>query len=117
MYSVWKLVKSIDFKNSSITAKFYTLYEDKRDIMSDAWKPQMGPSDLHKVVIEHRDKTLFCREVGRDEGNRMYKDIVVMSKIWNPYFSQGAVEEWGKNGEWVDMEKKEWFLEDGRFTS
>ena len=78
MRSIWKMNKEIPF-SASYTARFYTLYEDQRDIMCDSPRPEMGianrPRNRRIEVQTTRGTTVFAKEVTKEEGNRMYKEM------------------------------------------
>ena len=110
MIGEWRKNKSLDFINSGIHAEFSTLYEDQRDIMSDCVRPIMGISDRddnRRVEILDGSKVLFCREVG----NQMYRDILEISKMWNPYKQREAVKQWSRSERWYDEDKRAWVIE------
>ena len=110
-----RLNKVVRFVNSGIEARFYTLYEDKRDVYSDCVRPEWGISGKEKNRrIEVRDggfhgDAVFCKDVSRDVGNMMYRDIVEISKMWNPFKQKDAIKEWSENGgQWFDQDRREW---------
>lgn len=42
------------------------------------------------------------------------RDIVEISKMWNPFKQKAAVEEWAENGgQWFDQDRMEW-VKDGQ---
>ena len=74
----WKLNKEIPF-SASYTAKFYTLYEDVRDVMCDSPRPEYAISHRDKnrmvEVVDDRRRVVFRQEVSKDEGNAMYLEM------------------------------------------
>ena len=117
-HSEWRRNKEVDFINSGLHAEFRTRYDDVRHIMSDDPRPSWGISRVEKNrLVEVLDggfhgELLFKKEVGREEGNRMYRDIVEISKMWNPFKQRAALDEWSKNGGvWLDESRREWVLD------
>ena len=101
MYGEWRKNKTVLFINSGLKAEFSTYYEDQRDIMCDSVRPEWGVSsrkDNRHVVIRDGRGDLFSEYVDRDRGNEMYRDIVELSKGWNPYKQRYEVEAWVANG-------------------
>lgn len=97
MCGEWRVNKSFDSTNGGFTARFLTLYEDKRDIMSDCVRPEMGVASVEKnrrveIKLGWGSGKEFCAVVNRDEGNRLYKELVKIGSGWNPYVQQSAVE-------------------------
>lgn len=116
MYGEWRGNKTVQFINSALRAEFMTYYEDKRDIMSDCVRPSWGISDLEKnrkVVIYDGggSKSVFSAQVSAEEGNRLYMDIIELSRMWNPYKQRAAVENWAKNGGKFSEGQREWVVE------
>jgi len=114
MYKEWRTNKSVSFVNSSLCAEFATLYEDKRDVMSDSVRPEWGVSDRarnRRVCVNEWGKVLFCEEVERDEGNRMYRDLVEIGRMWNSNKQRAAFDEWAKNGGEIDDDWMSWVRE------
>ena len=87
MYKL-QLVKEIPF-SSDFTAKFYTLYEDKRDVMCDSLRPEWGTADCtknHRVtVVDRRGITVFSRDVNKNEGNAMYREMKPLDRYGYGY--------------------------------
>lgn len=116
MYGKWKVNKAVDFCNSALRAEFKTYYEDQRDIMSDSVRPEWGISEMEnnrKVVIYDGcgSEAVFDVQVSASEGNRLYRDIVELSKVWNPFKQRAAVDEWAQNGGKFLGNQKSWVLE------
>ena len=78
MSGYWKLNKEIPF-SCDYTARFYTLYEDKRDAMCDSVRPEWGIADRENnrrvEVIDRRGITVFYKEVNKETGNAMYLEM------------------------------------------
>lgn len=75
----WRLNKEIPF-SAGWTARFYTLWEDQRDMMCDSVRPEMGVSMDEKnrrvSVDDNRlGITIWSQRVSRNEGNRMYLEM------------------------------------------
>ncbi|MBQ4197836.1 MAG: hypothetical protein II659_08350 [Bacteroidales bacterium] len=95
MHDIWRPVKNIPF--GDFRAWFSTLYEDKRDMMSDCVKPQWGIADRKSnrmvTVCRGRSNTdevlrIFCT---KDEGNALYK---MMVKMDNHGYGRHEVNKW-----------------------
>lgn len=78
MRSIWKMNKEIPF-SAGMKARFYTLYEDQRDEMSDCVRPQMGIAERKNnrrvEVVDLHGITIFYKECDRETGNAMYKEM------------------------------------------
>lgn len=113
-YNQWRNNKTVYFINSVLRAEFQTLWEDQRDEMSDCVRPDMDISHKARnrrvIIVEGRD-VLFCREVTAEEGNLMYKSIIQLAKMWNPFKQRAAVEEWAENEGSFAEGRLEWVLE------
>ena len=74
----WRMVKEIPF-SAGLVARFYTLFEDKRDAMCDSVRPEWGIADRAKnhmvKVVDYRNIAVFSQEVTKDEGNAMYREM------------------------------------------
>lgn len=74
----WRLNKEIPF-SADYTAKFFTLYEDTRDIMCDSPRPEWAVSQRRNnrlVTVEnYKGVTVFSLAVSKDEGNAMYLEM------------------------------------------
>lgn len=113
-HSEWRTNKTIYFVNSVIQAKFETLWEDQRDSMSDCVRPDMGISHSsrnRRVSITEGRNVFFCREVTSEEGNLMYKDILEISKMWNPFKQHVAMEEWARTDGSFAEGRLEWVIQ------
>ena len=95
MHDVWRSNKSIPF--GDYRAWFWTLYEDKRDIMSDCVRPQWGVANCNKnhmvTVCEGRSNVdevwrIVCT---KDEGNGLYR---MMVKMDNNGYGRNEVNKW-----------------------
>ena len=75
---IWKMNKEIPF-SAGMTARFYTLYEDQRDMMSDSVRPEWGISswtnNRRVEVVDRYGVTIFSKECDRETGNAMYKEM------------------------------------------
>lgn len=114
MYGEWRKNKTVQFINSGLMAEFSTLYEDKRDIMSDSVRPEWGISDREdnrRVVIRDGTDTVCAVQVSAEDGNRMFLDVVELSRMWNPHKQRAAVENWVKNGGKFSEGQREWVIE------
>lgn len=79
MRSYWKMVKEIPF-SAGFTAKFYTLMVDTRDARCDSVRPEYAVADCalnHRVEVvdDIRRFAVFGRDVSKDEGNAMYREM------------------------------------------
>ena len=87
---VWRLNKEIPF-SAGYTAKFYTLYEDTRDIMCDSPRPEWAISprknNRRVEVVDNRGITVFRQVVDKDLGNAMYLEMKPLD-----YYGYGSVE-------------------------
>lgn len=75
---IWKMNKEIPF-SAGMTARFYTLYEDQRDVMCDSVRPEWGIStwtnNRRVEVVDRYGRTIFSKEVDRETGNAMYREM------------------------------------------
>jgi hypothetical protein len=60
-------------------ARFWTLYEDQRDTMSDDIRPEWGIAECKNnrmvEVVDLYRRTIFSVECDRETGNAMYKEM------------------------------------------
>ena len=83
MFERWELNKRLDIGNYVV--EFRTLYEDKRDAMCDAWRPQMGIADCenNRQVSVLRGSCLvplWSKVCNRDEGNDLFREFRALEK-------------------------------------
>jgi len=87
---MWKLNKQIPF-SASFTAKFFTLYEDARDIMCDDprpdWVISCRPNNRRVEVVDICGIAVFCKDVTAEEGNAMYLEMKPLDR-----YGYGAAE-------------------------
>ena len=95
----WHLNKRIPF--GGYEARFSTLYEDKRDIMCDSLRPEMGVVGCERnrmiEVYDIYNSCVFTKICTKEEGNAMYREMKSLDRCGYGRFD--CIEWMRKNGE------------------
>lgn len=83
MNKVWREVKQVTLMGGYV-ARFYTLFQDARDAMSDSYRPAWEPTGQHRVELftpnRYLDPVLTLR-ADKATGNTLYKSLVKATDV------------------------------------